>query len=156
MREELDELDFKLLELLQEDGRITNADLARRIGLSPPSVLQRVRKLEELGYIREYAAILNESKLGLPLCVWVQISLALHQDRPIEAFRKSIQAIPEVMECYHVSGEFDFLLKIQVADMASYEKLIREKLSKIRGLGKINSCFVMAATKRSLKLPLAQ
>lgn len=154
--DKLDDIDWQLLKLMQADGRITNADLARLVKLSPPSVLQRVRKLEDLGLIRGYLALLDQEKLGFGLTVFAQISLALHQEEPIERFRKAIQDIPEVLECYHVSGEFDFLLKIVVEDMKAYEALVRSRLSKIKGLGKIQSCFALATNKQTYALPLGR
>ena len=154
MRDRFDEVDLHILRLLQEDGRMTNVDLARTVGLSAPSVLQRVRKLEEIGVIQGYTTILDQERLGFSLTVFAQISLALHQEAPIERFRRAIQDIPEVLECYHVSGEYDFLLKIVVEDMKAYEALVRDKLSKIKGLGKIQSCFALATNKQAHRLPL--
>ncbi|MBX7134290.1 MAG: Lrp/AsnC family transcriptional regulator [Fimbriimonadaceae bacterium] len=154
MRDRFDEVDLHILRLLQEDGRMTNVDLARTVGLSAPSVLQRVRKLEEIGVIQGYTTILDQERLGFGLTVFAQISLALHQEAPIERFRRAIQDIPEVLECYHVSGEFDFLLKIVVEDMKAYEALVRDKLSHIKGLGKIQSCFALATNKQVHRLPL--
>ncbi|HVT12025.1 MAG TPA: Lrp/AsnC family transcriptional regulator [Fimbriimonadaceae bacterium] len=150
----IDEVDVQLLKLLQEDGRITNADLAKGVGLSPPSVLQRVRALERAGLIKGYTAILDAEKLGLRITAFAAISLSLHQDMPIERFRRSIQEIEEVQECYHVSGEYDFLLKIVVKDMRAYETLIREKISRIRGIRQINSSFVFGVTKQTTAIPL--
>lgn len=154
MKEKLDEIDMMILRLLQEDGRTTNADLARHVKLSPPSVLQRVRKLEENGVVRRYTAVLDREAMGFPLLVCTQISLALHQERAIETFRKSIVEIPEVIECLHVSGDFDFLLRIVVRDMHHYEELVRERLSRIRGVGKLQSCFVLAENKQTTELPI--
>src|SRR5438105_2391153 len=105
----IDDVDLQLLKLLQRDGRITNADLAKSVGLSPPSVLQRVRALERAGLVRGYTALLDPEKLGLKITAFAMISLSLHQDMPIERFRRSILEIDEVQECYHVSGEYDFL-----------------------------------------------
>ncbi len=150
----LDEIDIQLLSLLQQDGRITNADLAKSVGLSPPSVLQRVRTLEKLGLIRGYHAILDAERLGLKITALAMISLALHQEQPIERFRKAIQGIPEVLECYHVSGEFDFLLKIVVKDIRAYEVLIREKLTKVKGIGQIKTAFVLGTPKHTTQIPL--
>jgi Lrp/AsnC family transcriptional regulator, leucine-responsive regulatory protein len=150
----LDETDIQLLALLQGDGRITNAALAEKVGLSPPSVLQRVRALENAGLIRGYFALLDAERLGFRLTALAMISLSLHQEQPIERFRRSVLDIPEVLECYHVSGEFDYLLKIVVKDMRGYEKLIRERISKIRGVGQIRTSFVLATTKYSTQLPL--
>jgi Lrp/AsnC family leucine-responsive transcriptional regulator len=154
MKTHLDEVDVQLLALLQEDGRITNADLSKKVGLSPPSVLQRVRILEKSGLIRGYHAILDAERLGLRITALAMISLSLHQEQPIERFRRSVNEIPEVLECYHVSGEFDFLLKIVVKDIRAYEQLIRERLSKIKGIGQIKTSFVLANTKYTTKIPL--
>ena len=149
----LDEVDLQLLKLLQDDGRITNADLAKSVGLSPPSVLQRVRALEKAGFVRAYTALLDPEKLGLGVTAFAMISLSLHQDMPIERFRKAVLEIEEVLECYHVSGDYDFLLKIVVRDMRAYEALIREKISRIRGIGKINSSFVFGTPKQTTAIP---
>jgi len=154
MKTHLDEVDVQLLSLLQQDGRITNADLAKSVGLSPPSVLQRVRVLEKAGLIKGYFGILDAEKLGLRITALAMISLSLHQEQPIERFRRSVNEIPEVLECYHVSGEFDFLLKIVVKDIRSYEQLIRERLSKIKGIQQIKTSFVLATTKHTTQIPL--
>jgi Lrp/AsnC family transcriptional regulator, leucine-responsive regulatory protein len=150
----LDPTDVQILAILQQDGRITNADLAKKVGLSPPTVLQRVRILEKSGLIKNYVALLDAERLGLKTTVFAMISLSMHQDQPIERFRKAVQDIEEVVECHHVSGEFDFLLKIVVKDIKGYEALIRERLSRIRGIHQIRSSFVMATNKYSTKLPL--
>ncbi len=150
----LDEVDTQLLNLLQEDGRITNAELAKRVGLSPPSVLQRVRALEQNGFILGYTALLDPMKMGYNITVFASVSLSLHQDMSIERFRKAIQDIPEVQECYNVSGEYDFLLKILVVDMHAYELVVREKISRIRGIRQINSSFVFGVTKHTTAIPI--
>lgn len=154
MIDRLDDVDLNILRLLQEDGRITNAELARRVGLSPPSVLQRVRKLEDLNLVREYTAVLNQEALGFNFVVMAMVSLALHQEQPIERFRKAVVKMPEVLECMHVSGDFDFLLKIVVKDMKTYEEFVRVQLSAIKGVGKIQSCFVLAMNKDTTALPI--
>lgn len=133
---------------------MTNVELARRVNLSAPSVLQRVRKLEESGVIQGYAAKIDPLKLGFSLTVLAQVSLALHQVRPIEQFRAAVDKIDEITECYHVSGEYDFLLRVVVADVASYEAFVREKLSRIAGIGKIHSCIVLSTTKSAAPIPL--
>jgi Lrp/AsnC family transcriptional regulator, leucine-responsive regulatory protein len=154
LKTHLDETDVQILNLLQHDGRITNADLAKKVRLSPPSVLQRVRALEKAGLIRNYVALLEPERLGLRITAMVMISLSLHQEQPIERFRRGIQEIPEIVECYHVSGDFDFLLKVLVKDMRSYEVFLREKLSKIKGIGKITTNFVLATNKQVTQIPL--
>lgn len=154
MKTHLDEKDIQILSLLQADGRITNADLAKKVNLSPPSALQRVRALEKAGLIKGYVALLDPDRLGLRLTAIVMVRLSLHQERPIEQFRKSVQDIPEILECYHVSGEFDFLLKVVVKDIRAYEQLVREKLTKIKGLQQLNTSFVLGVPKQTTSLPL--
>ena len=145
---------MQILSILQSDGRITNADLAKRVGLSPPSVLQRVRTLERAGLIKGYYAHLDPDRLGLKIIAWVSITLALHQEQPIERFRRAIQEIPEILECYHVSGDADFMLKVIVKDMRAYEMFVREKLSKIKGVQQIKTSFVFGTNKQTSEIPL--
>lgn len=154
MKERLDQADRHILRLLQEDGRITNADLARQVGLSPPSMLQRVRRLEQKGLIKGYTARLDPEKLGFSLQVLAMISLAMHQDQPIENFISQVEGVPEILECSHVSGDYDFLLKIVAKDMNDYERIVRDHLSKIKSVGKIHSCFVLRTNKSSGSFPV--
>lgn len=151
---QLDDKDYEILGLLQQEGRITNAELAKRVGLSPPSVLQRVRHLERAGFITGYYAHLDAEKLNLKIKVLALISLALHQEQSLEKVIASFQEIPEVIECHHVSGEFDFLLKIVVEDMRTYEALLRERILRIKGVGQIRSSFVLGSFKESTILPI--
>jgi len=154
MKDRLDSVDARILRLLQDDGRVTNADLAREIGLSPPSMLQRVRKLEQAGYVDRYTAILNYEAVGYSLMVMAMISLALHQERPIEKFQAAVRDVPEVLECLHVSGDYDFMLKIVARDIHDYERIVRDELSTIKGVGKIHSSFVLGINKATTVLPL--
>ena len=154
MKSQLDEVDLQILVSLQRDGRITNADLAKAVNLSPPSVLQRVRALEKAGLIRGYHALLDHERLGLRITAMVMITLSLHQDMAIERFRRSVMDIPDILECHHVSGDFDFLLKVVVRDMRAYEQFVREKLSKIKGIGQIRTSFVLGTTKYSTEIPI--
>lgn len=153
-KENLDEIDLGILARLQRDGRITNADLAKAVNLSPPSVLQRVRALEKAGLIRGYHALLDPERLGLRITAMVGITLALHQDMAIERFRRAVMDIPEILECHHVSGDFDFLLKVVVRDMRAYEAFVREKLSRIKGVGQIRTSFVLGTTKSTTQIPI--
>ena len=150
----IDEIDVQLLNLLQADGRITNADLAKAVGLSAPSVLQRVRNLESSGIIRSYTALLDAERLGYRLTALTTVSLALHEAQPVERFRKAVQEIPEIVETYHVTGEFDFLLKILVRDMRHYEALLRDKILKIRGISQIKTSFVLGTTKHTTEVKM--
>lgn len=150
----IDEIDLEILRILQNDGRVSNADLAKQVRLSPPSTLHRVRQLEQTGLIRNYTAVLDADKLGLKLTVLCQVTLSLHQEQPIERFLKNIGDINEIIECYNISGSADFFLKIVARDMKHYESLVREKLSRIPGVGQINSSFVLARHKHSQNLPI--
>ncbi|MEZ5163126.1 MAG: Lrp/AsnC family transcriptional regulator [Fimbriimonadaceae bacterium] len=154
MKERLDKVDLEVLRILQDSGRITNAELAKRVGLSPPSMLQRVRRLEDSGFITGYVATVNHERLGFPLVVMAMVRLAMHQDEPIEKFIDSIKKIPEVLECHHVSGDYDFMMKIVARDMHDYERIVREKLSKVKSVGRIHSCFVLNTNKDIHALPL--
>lgn len=154
MKERLDSSDRKILESLQKEGRTTNADLARLVGLSPPSMLQRVRRLEQKGFIVGYKAELDPEKLGYSIVVFAMVSLSLHQEQPIENFLEAIAPVPEVIDCYHVSGDYDFLLKIVAQDMHDYERILRDKLSSIKAIGKIHSCFVLRANKHNSEIPI--
>jgi DNA-binding Lrp family transcriptional regulator len=154
MKSQLDETDIQILNLLQRDGRITNADLAKAVGLSAPSVLQRVRILEKSGLIKGYVALLDADRLGRKLVAFVHVSLALHESQPIERFRKSVHEIPQVTEVYNITGEYDFMLKVQARDMRHYENILRDKITKIRGIGKLNKSFVLGTGKHTTEIPL--
>lgn len=152
----VDEIDLMLLRDLQDNARVSNADLARRVDLSPPSVLQRVRRLEETGIVSGYCGRLNPVALGFQLLVIVQVSLSLggKTSDPIDTFRKAVNGLDNVLECHHVSGDFDFILKVVAKDMADFEDFIRGKLSRIDGVGKIQSCFVLNTSKETIALPI--
>jgi Lrp/AsnC family transcriptional regulator, leucine-responsive regulatory protein len=154
MKTQLDETDIQLLNLLQRDGRITNADLAKAVGLSAPSVLQRVRALEKAGIIKDYVTVLDAEKLGRKLTAFINVSLSLHESQPIERFRKAVGEIPEVIEVYNITGDYDFMLKVQCRDMRQYEAILRDKITKIRGIGKLNTSFVLATSKQTQEIPL--
>ena len=154
MKGQLDEVDLQLLTILQRDGRVTNADLAKAVSLSPPSVLQRVRALEKAGLIRGYHALLDHERLGLRITAMVMITLSLHQEMAIERFRRAVQEIPEILECHHVSGDYDFLLKVVVRDMRGYEAFIREKLSRVKGVGQIRTSFVLGTPKHTTEVAI--
>ncbi|MBS1706018.1 MAG: Lrp/AsnC family transcriptional regulator [Armatimonadetes bacterium] len=154
LRDELDDIDLNILRLLQEDGRTTHADLARQVGLSAPSVLQRVRKLEEMHIIKGYAALLDSERLGFSLTAFVHINLVLPEPQPVEKFRAMLVKLPEVVSCYHVSGEFDYMLEVVVEDMQAYQEFITQKLTKVAGVSRVVTSFVLAKNKDSVRLPL--
>ncbi len=150
----IDEIDRRILEILQIEGRLPNARIAERVGLSPPSVLERIRKLEEKGIILGYGARLDGSRLGLKTVVFVSVTLTFHHLEGIEQFRETILEIPEVLECYHLTGESDFLLKIVVPDIENYEEFLLHKLTCIDSVSRVRSSFVLSTLKRNTRLPM--
>lgn len=144
---EIDETDKKILRMLQVDARMTNKELASHLDLTLTPVYERVRKLERKGIIRKYAAILNPQKIGKNLIAFLSIQMAQHNEQSIQAIEKAVEMLPEVLECYHIAGENDYLLKVLIRDMEDYENFIRKKLINIQHMGHIRSSFVMAVIK---------
>ncbi|MDA9555847.1 Lrp/AsnC family transcriptional regulator [Pelobium sp.] len=151
---ELDKIDFNILKILQENGRITNLQLSQHIGLSPAPTLERVRKLEHSGYIKSYHALVDEEKLGLGIKTFIQVSLDFHQQDTIQTFLNEINAIPEITECHHVTGQCDFLLKAYVKDIKTYEQLIMQKISRISVVKTFNTMMIMSTSKKEPIVPL--
>lgn len=143
----LDIIDKKILEILQNDGNITNSQLAKDIGLSPAPTLERVKKLEQSGIVKSYHAKLDTKQLGLGVTIFITITLSSHKVGQISSFVEKITALPEVLGCYNVTGNGDFLIKILTEDIASYHKLILEKLSQIEEIGNMSSMIVLADYK---------
>lgn len=150
----LDEIDRKILEHLQREGRITNVRLAREVGLSQASALERVRKLEEGGYIRGYVAVLDEERVGRGTVAWALVSLSYHRRQSVEAFTEALTAHPDVLECYHVTGEEDFLLKVVVPDIGAYRQFLLGLLSGDLGVSHVKTMMVLDTIKRETALPL--
>ena len=133
---------------------MAQAEIGRRVGLGPTAVLDRIRRLTETGVIRGFRAVLEPESLGFGLTAFAQVSLTLHQEKPIERFRRAVRKLPEVQECHNVSGEFDFWIKVVCKDMKHYERFVREQLSTIAGIERIHSIFVLATNKDVDRLPL--
>ena len=152
----LDRTDLQILKILQEDGRITVKELARRVHLSPTPVFDRMRRLEAAGIIERYTTVLNADKLGQGFIVFCSVKLRRMGKDIAHDFIDRIQDIPEVAECYNISGEFDFLLKIYAPDMHYYNEFLINVLGTIESLGSVQSCFVMNPVKTSVGLPLTQ
>ena len=150
----LDELDQTILKELQVDGRISNAELASRIKLSPPATHARLKRLEQRGYIRQYAALLDRERIGYDMLCFVHISLQLHQPEQVEGIRVAINQMPEVIECYHVTGEFDYLLKVVVRNRKDLERFIIQQLTPIRGIARIYTSLVLNEVKATTVLPV--
>ncbi|NOZ72836.1 MAG: Lrp/AsnC family transcriptional regulator [Chloroflexi bacterium] len=150
----LEELDRKILEILQEDGRISNAELARRINLSQPAAHARRRRLEERGLIRQYVALLDREKVGYDMLCFVRVSLEKHQTHTVEQFREAVQQMPEVLACYFVTGDFDYLLKVVVRNREALEHFLIEKLTPTPGVAHVYTSLVLSEVKASTALPL--
>ena len=152
----LDKTDLQILKILQEDGRITVKELAQRVHLSPTPVFDRMRRLEGAGIIERYTAVLNAAKLGQGFIVFCSVKLRRMGKDIANDFVSRVKDIPEVAECYNISGEFDYLLKIYAPDMQYYNEFIINVLGTIDSLGSIQSSFVMNPVKTSIGLPLTQ
>ncbi len=150
----LDPIDRKILQKLQQDGNITNAQLAKDIGLSPAPTLERVKKLEQNGIIQSYHAELNKEKIGIGVSIFVLVTLSSHKMNQINSFVEKIKLIPEVIECHHITGQGDFLLKILTKDIPSYQTLILNTLSQIEEIGNMRSMVNLNTYKHSKVLPI--
>jgi Lrp/AsnC family leucine-responsive transcriptional regulator len=148
----LDDIDKKILRLLQKNARQTNKALATRLGLSITPVFERVRKLERQGYIRKYVAVLDPAKLDRTMTVFLHIRMQSHNHESISNLMQEVNQLDEVMECYHLTGETDFLLKVLVPDMHAYEDFVLGKLTRVKGIGNINSSMVMREVKHKTEV----
>ncbi len=149
-----DAADTKILTLLQENAKLTNVELAARVNLSPSPCLARVRALERAGVISRYVTLLDPGKLGLGVSVFIQITLERQVERDLNGFQAAITKYDEVMECYLMTGEFDYLIRVVVRDMPALELFIVDKLTKIPGIANIKSSFALKQVKYKTALPL--
>lgn len=150
----LDATDKKILEILQANSNITNAQLAKEIGLSPAPTLERVNKLETSGVIRSYHAVIDPGSVGLGVSTFVMASLKGHNRENIEKFIQAIKRIPEIVECHHVTGAADFILKIVCVDIAAYQQLMLERVSNIDVVDSLQSMVILSTFKDSKSLPI--
>ena len=150
----LDRIDRLILEVLQRDARITNAALAERANLSESACLRRVRSLEASGLISGYGARIDQEKAGLPVNVFVSITLGRQDQTDLQAFENAVRKIPEVMECYLMTGDFDYLVRIVVADTADFERVHSEQLTRLPGVARVHSSFALRAVQRLQVLPI--
>ena len=151
---QLDKYDKALLQALQEDGRISNVRLAAKVNLSESACLRRVRTLEDEGYVDRYVALVNQSRVGLGGNVLVHIGLHREEQSELAAFEAAVRNIPEVMECYLMTGEFDYLLRVVVSDMADFERLHKEALTRLPGVARVNSSVAIRTVQKKTGLPL--
>ncbi|MBT3314909.1 MAG: Lrp/AsnC family transcriptional regulator [Anaerolineae bacterium] len=150
----LDELDKNILQVLQKDARISNTELARRVNLSPPATHTRVRRLEKHGLIQNYATIVDRKKAGYDLLCFVSISLQLHDTEQVAGFIKIITGMPEVLECHHVTGEHDYLLKVVTRNAEDLEDFLMNRLTPVSGVARIHTSLVLREAKSTSEIPL--
>ena len=150
---ELDRYDRAILRLLQEDARMTNTSLAARVNLSESACLRRVRALEESGLIEGYTAMVDQQRAGFPVNVFVSITLDRQSQTGLEAFESAVRRVPEVMECYLMTGEHDYLLRLVVADLADFERIHNQHLTRLPSVARVQSSFAMRTVTRSRSLP---
>ncbi len=146
----MDAIDKRILMVLQEDAKANIKIIAEKSGLSVSPTFARIKKLEQLGYIKKYVALLDEVKIGKSIQVFCQVTLSIHSKEVIDNFKKKIAKLSDVMGCYHVSGNYDFLLKIAVKDMNEYQQFAVEKLSVIEGISNVQSTFVLEEIKNEV------
>ncbi len=154
MDEALDELDETILQILQTEGRISNVDLAGRINLSAPAVHARIKRLEQRGYIRQYAALLDRERAGFDMLCFINVSLQLHQLEHVENFRQIVHQMPEVLECHHLTGEYDYLLKVVVRSRKDLQHFVVNKLTPVPGIARIYTSVVLMEIKSTTALPI--
>ncbi|WP_128545558.1 Lrp/AsnC family transcriptional regulator [Larkinella soli] len=150
----LDQIDRKVLEILQTNAKITNAQLSKEIGLSPAPTLERVKKLETSGIIQSYHAQLNRERVGLGVTTFVQVTLVGHKKQVTESFVNAVREIPEIIECHHITGSGDFLLKVIARDISSYQVLMLEKINEIEEVASTQTMVILSTFKESKVLPI--
>jgi DNA-binding Lrp family transcriptional regulator len=151
-----DRIDQKILTALQQDGRMTNQALAEHAQLSESACLRRVRRLEDSGLIKRYVALLDQPKAGYPDNVFVRITLISQQQKDLRAFEAAAALLPEVMECYLMSGDSDYLLRVIVADARDYERLHSQHLTRLPGVDRVHSSFGLRTVVRRTELPVSR
>ncbi|MFH5772966.1 Lrp/AsnC family transcriptional regulator [Paracoccus sp. NGMCC 1.201697] len=151
---EIDATDRRILTVLQRDGRITNAELAAEVSLSPSACHRRVQRLEEMGMIRGYVALLDARKLERPTTVFVEITLSGQADELLEAFEREVRKIPDVLECHLMAGSADYLLKVVARDTDDFARIHRQRLTKLPGVAQMHSSFSLKTVAFTTALPV--
>ena len=150
----LDEIDTIILRELQADSSISNVELARRVQLSPPATHTRVKRLEQLGFIRQYTALLDNEKLGYDMICFITVSLQIHQPDEVHSFRDLMLEMPEVQECYHLTGDYDYILKVAMRNRQELQQFLMDKLTPIPYIARLHTRLVLTEIKNSTALPL--
>ncbi len=156
----LDRIDRRILDLLQHDAKLSNQEIAHRVGLSPSPCLRRTRRMEESGLIRHYVAILDPAKLGLGLTAYATVRMDKHSDAPkrgpMGSFRDVVQTWPEVVACYAMTGEMDYLLRVQTVDLEHYSRFVMDKLLRHSSVLDVKSSFTLERIKDTTALPISE
>ena len=150
----MDSYDRAILEVLQREGRISNVQLANRVHLSESACLRRVRTLEKAGIIERYTAIVNQQKAGFPGNVFVSITLQRQDQADLQTFEEAVREVPEVIECYLMTGEFDYLVRVVVSDAADFERIHSQHLTRLPGVARVQSSFALRTVCKSSVLPI--
>jgi len=150
----IDDTDRRILELLQADGRLSNAEIARRVGLSPPASHARIKRMEETGIIQRYTTLLDRERLGYDMVCFIDVSLQLHQAEAVERFKRLVQEMPEVLECHHITGQYDYLLKAVFRNRVELQRFVVDTLTPIPGMARINTSIVLTEIKAAGALSL--
>jgi len=151
---ELDRTDLRILDILQEQGRLSNQEIAERVSLSPSPCLRRIKRLEDAGVIRQYVALLEPDKLGLGLLAYVSVKLEKRGKMPMEDFGARVQGWPEVAACYAMTGEMDYLLRVHVEDLPHFSRFVMDQLLRQPGVVDVKSSFALERIKETTALPL--
>jgi Lrp/AsnC family leucine-responsive transcriptional regulator len=155
LKMDIDDIDRRILTVLQENGRATNHEISERVGLSPSPCLRRIRALEKNGAIQNYVALVNPDAIGLAVTAFVRVRLSGQDDRHLAEFERAISAFPEIMECYLMTGEADYQLRVLVASLGHFEDFLRQKLTRIEGVSQVNSSFALRPIVYRTDLPIA-
>jgi DNA-binding Lrp family transcriptional regulator len=150
----IDKTDRTILNALQLDGRLSNVNLSQQVNLSESACLRRVKLLENAGVVERYSMLVNQAAVGLPGNVFVEISLAQQQQDELDIFEERVLNIPEVMECYLMSGDYDYLLRVVVADASDYERIHHQHLTRLPGVARVRSSFALRTVTKSQELPI--
>jgi len=150
----LDSHDHAIVRALQMEGRMSNVELAERISLSESATLRRVRALEQIGLIEGYSARIDQARAGLPGSVFINITLQRQDQQDLEAFEAAVQQVPEIMECYLMTGNFDYLLRVVVADTTDFERIHSQKLTRLPGVSRVQSSFTLRTVRKLSVLPV--
>lgn len=153
---EIDQTDLRLLQTVQENARLSNVELAERIGLSPSPCLRRLKRLEDDGIIKGYMTLLDQKAVGLPVNVFISVTLKEQSEGALDEFEGRIRQLPEVMECYLMTGTADYLLRVVTADLAAYESFLKVHLTRIPAIASIQSSFALKQVSFRTALPLPQ